>query len=50
MSLSMEWDKCDPIVKLLEKVGATDSDSSADVVDRDNVKQRAKEWQRQKSA
>jgi hypothetical protein len=46
----MDWDKYDRIVKLLEQFGATDSDGSVDLVDFDDVKQRAGEWQRQKSA
>jgi ankyrin repeat protein len=46
----MDWNKYHPVVKLLERYGATDSDgrveSSADLKVRE---QRAKEWQASKS-
>ena len=46
----MDWDKYHPIVKLLEKYGATDSDGRVESSDELEAReQRAKEWQVSKS-
>ena len=45
----MEWEKYQPIGKLLEKYGATDSDGQVESSDDVQIReQRAKEWQANK--
>jgi ankyrin repeat protein len=45
----MDWNKYDPIVKLLEQFGATDSDGHVDSLDNIEIEQRAREWQVRRS-
>jgi ankyrin repeat protein len=41
----MDWDKYDPIVRLLERFGATDIDGEVHVDNLDEIERRAKAWQ-----
>jgi hypothetical protein len=44
----LDWDRYDPIVRLLKQFGASDSNSNPDVTDAE-IERRAREWQLRKS-